>query len=228
MAWLIRSWNLFHGNADPPRRHSFLRDMLALVVADDPDVVCLQEVPAWALPRLAPWTGYQAFPGIARRGLWPASAAGWITRRHQGLLRSAIAGQANAVLVARRLEAAPLGSCRIDTGPREPRIVLAVRVTGIGVVANVHASQDTDAAAREVERARAFAESQRQPGEAVVLAGDFNARIVLAGYSAPGPGIDHVVVLGRETTSPVSVWPLERRVQNGVVLSDHAPVEVTL
>jgi endonuclease/exonuclease/phosphatase family metal-dependent hydrolase len=28
--------------------------------------------------------------------------------------------------------------------------------------------------------------------------------------------------------SPLSIWPLERRRQNAVVLSDHAPVEVTI
>lgn len=228
MALLVRSWNLFHGNADPPRRRSFLREMIALVVADDPDVVCLQEVPVWALARLAPWSGYRAFPAVARRGVWPAPAAGWFTRRHQGLLRSAIAGQANAVLVAPRHEAAPLGSLRIDVGRGEPRIVHAVRVIALGVVANLHASQNAAAAALEAERARAFAESRRQQGEVVVIAGDFNIRPALAGYSAPGPGIDHILVLGGTVSSPISVWPLERRVQNGVVLSDHAPVELVL
>jgi endonuclease/exonuclease/phosphatase family metal-dependent hydrolase len=30
------------------------------------------------------------------------------------------------------------------------------------------------------------------------------------------------------TASPLVEWPLERRRQNGAVLSDHAPVEVTI
>ena len=60
----------------------------------------------------------------------------------------------------------------------------------------------------------------------MVLAGDFNiTALSLDGYSAPGPGIDHVLVRGAPTTPPV-VWPVERRRHTGVVLSDHAPVEV--
>ena len=49
----------------------------------------------------------------------------------------------------------------------------------------------------------------------------------LPGWSALGPGIDHVLVRGL-SVEPLLVWPEERRRQNGLVLSDHAPVEVTL
>ena len=49
----------------------------------------------------------------------------------------------------------------------------------------------------------------------------------LHGFSAPGPGIDHVLVRGARST-PLVVWPEERRVQNGIVLSDHPPVELRL
>jgi len=64
-----------------------------------------------------------------------------------------------------------------------------------------------------------------------VLAGDFNLRaehlLELQGWSALGPGIDHVLVRGL-AASTLTIWPVERRRQNGVVLSDHAPVEVTI
>ena len=64
-----------------------------------------------------------------------------------------------------------------------------------------------------------------------ILAGDFNLREEhlreLPGWSARGPGIDHVLVRGL-SASALSVWPLERRTHNGAVLSDHAPVEVTI
>ena len=36
-----------------------------------------------------------------------------------------------------------------------------------------------------------------------------------------------IFVRGAEAT-PLQVWPEERRSQNGVVLSDHAPVELTV
>ena len=49
----------------------------------------------------------------------------------------------------------------------------------------------------------------------------------LPGWSALGPGIDHVLVRGLPA-GPLVVWPEERRSENGRVLSDHAPVEVTV
>ena len=64
-----------------------------------------------------------------------------------------------------------------------------------------------------------------------MLAGDFNLRAEhlpeLEGWSARGPGIDHVLVRGLGA-SPVLVWPRERRLHNGLVLSDHAPVEARI
>ena len=227
MALLARSWNLFHGNTLPPTRHSCLREMVELAVADAPDIVCLQEVPVWAVPRLAGWSGLHVFPAVARRGLRPAALAGWITRLDNGLLRSAITGQANAILVATAHETTDLGHVQISHRGRERRICQAVRVAGI-VVANMHASTDPPAAVEEVERARVFAESLASPGEAVVLAGDFNlVEHRLEGYSPPGPGIDHVLIRG-ESSALLTVWSVERRVQNGRVLSDHAPVELVV
>jgi endonuclease/exonuclease/phosphatase family metal-dependent hydrolase len=58
-----------------------------------------------------------------------------------------------------------------------------------------------------------------------VLAGDFNQRPDLEGFSKPGPGIDHILVRGA-TTGPFEIWPVERRTVAGRVLSDHAPVEL--
>ncbi len=64
-----------------------------------------------------------------------------------------------------------------------------------------------------------------------VLAGDFNLRSVqladLTGWSERSAGIDHVLVRGLEATA-LSTWPEERRRYGGRVLSDHAPVEVTV
>ena len=225
MALLVRSWNLFHGNTLPPTRHSHLREMVELAVADAPDIVCLQEVPVWAVPRLAEWSGFHAFSAVARRGLLPSALAGWITRLDNGLLRSAITGQANAILVAAGHEKTDLGHVQISHRGRERRVCQAVRVAGI-VVANLHASTDPPAAAEEVERARVFAESLATPGETVVLAGDFNlVEHRLEGDSPPGPGIDHVLIRG-ESSALLTMWSVERRVQNGRVLSDHAPVEL--
>jgi endonuclease/exonuclease/phosphatase family metal-dependent hydrolase len=227
MAILVRSWNVFHGNTLPPTRRSHLREMIELAASGSPDVVCLQEIPVWAVPRLAEWSRMRAFAAVARRGMRPSGLAGWITRLDNGLLRSAIAGQANVVLVARGHDAADLGHLRISERGREPRVCHAVRI-GRDVVANLHASTDPPAAAAEIARAQAFAEGLAETREAVVLAGDFNlVAHGIDGYSAPGPGIDHVLVRGA-AASQLTVWPDARRVQNGRVLSDHAPVELVI
>lgn len=229
MTHLIRTWNVFHGNAHPPRRRSYLRPAIGLAVADEPAVVCLQEVPVWALPHLAAWTGYRCFPAVARRGVPPSQVSGWVTRRWQGLLRSAIAGQANAILVRGDLHALPLGAVQVSEGRRERRVAQLVRVAEIGLVANTHLTQrDLDASAAELGRVIAFAEARAEPGETVIVAGDLNHLPGRrTGWSAAAEGLDHVLVHGAPSTPPVA-WPVERRMHNGLVLSDHPPVEISL
>ena len=233
MELLVRTWNVFHGNAHPPRRSGYLRRMIELVAADAPDVVCLQEVPVWALPRIDDWSGMRRFDAVTRAPLWPGPFSKWVTRAHQGFFRSGLAGQANAILVAPRHAATDLGHERISAHGRERRLVHAIRIAGANgvTVANLHASNDhaRPAVPRiEAAQAAAFAERVATPGDVVVLAGDFNVvDPQLDGYSRPGAGIDHVLVLAERPLSVV-VWPRERRVQNGVVLSDHPVVEARL
>lgn len=229
---LVRSWNVFHGNAHPPDHRSRLHAMIRLATADRPDVLCLQEVPLWALPRLERWSGMTARWVVTRRSLVPPWLAGVVTRLHNGLLRSAIAGQANAILLAPALEPLEHGELRIDDGRREPRWCHAVRTRDL-VVANLHASNefgDHEVGAAEIRRAEAFVAALA--GELpAVLAGDFNLRAgeldALPGWTELGGGIDHVLVRGL-VASPLEAWPEERRRYGGRVLSDHAPVEVTV
>lgn len=225
---LVRSWNLFHGNTMPPTRRGYLDTMLALATADAPAVICLQEVPVWALARLEGWSGMRTHGAVARPARRPAFLAAWITRLHQGLFRSRLAGQAHAILVERGRASESLGSVQISEPGREWRIVQAVRVDGIGVVGNLHATNAVatpSTPAAELERAQAFLDSVARPGEARILAGDFNLRHpVVPGYENGGPGIDHILVANLPA-GPLRVWERQRRVHNGRVLSDHAPVE---
>ena len=106
---LIRTWNVFHGNAKPPQRRAFLREAVELVVSDEPDVVCLQELPAWSLSRLAAWTTYDVAEALAEPpslGPLPSTAeiGRVLTSLNPGLLRSAFSGQGNAILVSPRLQ----------------------------------------------------------------------------------------------------------------------------
>jgi endonuclease/exonuclease/phosphatase family metal-dependent hydrolase len=232
VALLVRSWNVFHGNAHPPDPRSHLHTMIRLASADGPDVLCLQEVPLWALPRLARWSGMTARWTVTRRPWLPAWLGGLITRLNNGVLRSAIAGQANAILLAPALEPREQHSLRIDEGRPEPRFCHAVRTDGL-VVANLHATNDfrrPEVPAAEIRRAEAFV-SDLAGDLPCVLAGDFNLRAEhlagLSGWSELGRGIDHVLVRGL-AAGPLTVWPEERRRLGGRVLSDHAPVEVTV
>jgi endonuclease/exonuclease/phosphatase family metal-dependent hydrolase len=229
---LVRSWNLFHGNTLPPGRRSRLEQMVRLATEDRPDVLCLQEVPLWALSRLPHWSGMSVRHVVTRRALLGAWLGGVITRLNNGFFRSALAGQANAILLAPGLDALAHRTLRIDEHRHEPRFCHAARLQGL-VVGNLHATNDfrrPEVPAAEITRAEAFV-TGFAGALPCVLAGDFNLRAEhmpeLPGWSAVGPGIDHVLVRGL-SASTLAVWPVERRRQNGEVLSDHAPVEVTV
>ena len=264
MPLLVRTWNLFHGNVFPPERHHRLREMLELATADRPDVLCLQELPAWAITRLEDWTGMRAAAEVAALPqvgpILSTANVGRRLTRHHGLLRSAFTGQANAILVApalrvlaherivlnpssfRRAQARWLGLDLVTrlAWAKERRVCHAVRAGlpggGTIVVANLHASNvrgDERVIDAELRRAATFADALARADEPVLLCGDFNlvpprsrtlADLPEWGFSEPGPGIDQVLVRGLEAR-PQQVWPLERRLLDGRVLSDHAPVE---
>jgi endonuclease/exonuclease/phosphatase family metal-dependent hydrolase len=259
---LVRTWNLFHGNTVPPRRQAFLDEMVSLATADDPDVLCLQEVPAWALGR------FTAGDVAARPRIGPvpctATIGKHLTGVNHGVLRSAFSGQGNAMQVSPRLRV--LSHDRLTLNPRrfrdaqarrlrlglvarlawakERRVVQALRLADAGgrtyVVANTHCTSfasDTRIAQAELLRAAWFLTSTAKPGDVVVLAGDFNVTAAAPaveellspawGFAGPGPGIDHVLVRGASAGAPLR-WPAKRRQQDGLLLSDHAPVEVEI
>jgi endonuclease/exonuclease/phosphatase family metal-dependent hydrolase len=203
---LVRTWNLFHGNTVPPGRSDRLEAMVRLATADRPDVVCLQEVPAWALGRLGEWSGMEAFGAVAARpSVGPLPSTPAIGRRltglHHGFLRSAFAGQANAILVAPGLRALAQRTIRLNAPgfrraqarwlglpllarlawARERRVCQALRVSlpdgRTMLVANLHATSyrpDGRLADAELLRAAVFADALAAPADLCVLAGDFN------------------------------------------------------
>jgi endonuclease/exonuclease/phosphatase family metal-dependent hydrolase len=209
---LVRTWNLFHGNAQPPERRDYLAEMVRLVSADDPDIVCLQELPVWALPHLEGWSGMQAFGDVAQRPRLgpapiPAELGRAITSIHHGLLRSAVTGQANAILLRhdaallergllvlnsrefrdRQARWLRLGLIARLAWAKERRVVQAVRARidgGTCLVGNLHATSypaDQRLADAELLRAAVFVDGLAEPNDVVILAGDFN---VPAGRSA--------------------------------------------
>jgi endonuclease/exonuclease/phosphatase family metal-dependent hydrolase len=232
VAILVRTWNLFHGNALPPERRGYLREMVELVSADEPGIVCLQEIPVWALPKLEAWSGMRALGAIAAVPRVNAQLGRWITELHHGLLRSAMTGQANAMLVARSLDVEEERTLVIsESGER--RVCQLVRVAGVGTVGNFHATGGP-AADEQFRRAVDLVAGADEPA---IVAGDANLRpgegetysyLVSLGFSEPLAGsIDQIVVRGLASTPPAA-WPAERRSLRGRLLSDHAPVELTV
>jgi endonuclease/exonuclease/phosphatase family metal-dependent hydrolase len=258
MSMLVRTWNVFHGNASPPARHGYLERMVRLASEDQPDVLCLQELPVWSLKRLADWSGMQVFGAIAARPLLRSVALGRLTTAlHQGLFRSALTGQANAILLQPELRV--VGEESIVLNPlafrrrisrelhlsrrmrakwaRERRVCQAVRTEGL-TVANLHATglPGWRVADAELLRAAVFADGVGEPNDVLVLAGDFNVirersttlpQLEEWGFSKPISWIDQVLVRGART-GPAHRWPDHRRRVDGRLLSDHAPVEVTI
>jgi endonuclease/exonuclease/phosphatase family metal-dependent hydrolase len=228
---LVRSWNLYHGMPSPRDRRNHLEELVRLVSSDRPDVVCLQEVPLWGCPYLEDWSGMTAIWRSARRVWFPPRLGGWITRLNQGFFRSAVSGQANAILLRPRFVPLAERWTTINRGRRERRICQAVRLEGM-VIANLHVSGvrgHPEIGAAEILRALSFVESVAEEGDAIVLAGDFNLRAnqlpELPGFSPPGPSIDHILVRGAAAT-PLEVWPEAHRTTESGVLSDHAPIEL--
>ena len=159
---------MFHGNTKPTQRRAFLRVALRLAVSGNPEVVCLQELPAGSLGSLAVWSGYTAVPVLAQPPMFgplrsSAQVGRLLSAAHNGLLRSAFSGQGNAILLApglrvesehvcvlnppgfRRVQARwlGLGSVARLAWSKERRVCQVVRLRDGGrtfVVANLHAT----------------------------------------------------------------------------------------
>jgi len=257
VAILTRSWNVFHGRTLAPGRRAYLREAIELACADEPDVVCLQELPLWSLGQLEAWSGMAMFAARTRHRL------GQLGRRptdlHHGRLRSLLTGQANAVLVARRHTVSDhrrlvlndrafvaregrrlgLGVGTSLAWTAERRVCQALRIRPASgqliVLLHLHLThlRERRCAEAELRRAVRFGEELAAEGEPLVVAGDLNltsaspalSELTERGFSPAGPGIDHVLVRGAPST-PLSVWPVERRTVAGRVLSDHPPVQL--
>lgn len=245
MGLLVRTWNLFHGRTVPAVGGERVEAMVRLASADGPDLLALQELPVWALPHLARWSGMRATSTIARPSL-AGAAARPLTALAPGLVRSGLTGQANALLLGARVE--PVGrpaTLRLTPPwPRaggEPRVVQAVPARWQGrdlLVGHGHLSHvPTTRAEHELARTAAWLEQRAGPGTALLLVGDLNlapaetdafARLAASGWSRPGPWIDHVLGRGLVPGRGPEAWPDARRRDGDRLLSDHRPVEADM
>lgn len=198
MPLLVRSWNVFHGRTCPPGRHAYLEQAVTRGLENDPDVLCLQELPLWSLKRLETWTGMTVVTARTRYRLGRLGRS--LTDLHHGVLRSSLAGQANAVLVAprhrvsthrrlvlndRRFRAKVARELRLGRSVRlawasERRVCQALRVeTADGptfALVNLHLTHlpERRCADAELRRAVGFGDAVATAGDPLVVAGDFN------------------------------------------------------
>jgi hypothetical protein len=193
----------------------------------------------------------------------PAELGREITSLNHGLFRSAVSGQEIAILLGSKAEvlrrdvlvlnsrhfreaqsrwlALPLVA-RLAWA-KERRVVQTVRARmrdgSTVLIANLHATSypaDQRLADAELLRAAVFVDGLAQPGDIVVLAGDFNVPAARSatqaeltseewGFSEPtAEGIDQILVRGA-SVGGLTRWPRERRRVDGRILSDHTPVE---
>ena len=173
---------------------------MRLAVADRPDVLCLQELSVWSLVHLTDWTGMTAVADVARRPLpLPGNLDRALGDFDARRFRSAVTGQANAVLLAREL--AVVEHRRLALNPfrfrraqahtlalpfrerlewaSERRVCQVLRVRrndATLVVANLHATGHRDKRIPDAEllRAATFVDGFAGPDEPILLCGDFN------------------------------------------------------
>jgi endonuclease/exonuclease/phosphatase family metal-dependent hydrolase len=213
------TWNLLHGRCDPPAGRYLLEEFTAALAGWEWNAALLQEVPPWWPPLLAERLGADhRLVLTSRNSALPLRRA--LATRWPDLIKSS-GGGANAILV----RGDPIVShrtLRLRTLP-ERRQLLGVRLSSGIWVGTLHASVRDDAGARREAAVAARAMLRWSAGAAVVLGGDFNVRsLTLDGLDhAGGHDVDHVFVDGLKATGPAEV--LDRG-----ILSDHAPVAVTL
>jgi endonuclease/exonuclease/phosphatase family metal-dependent hydrolase len=214
----VLTWNLYHGRSRPSSGRSLLNEFAAALAGWEWDVALLQEVPPWWPPMLAAAAQAQARMQLTSRN-WLLPLRRAISARNPDILKSN-GGGANTILV--RGGAGEHRALRLRRMP-EGRWSHGVQLADGGWVVNVHSQNGPEALAR-ADSERALAAAREWAGGApLVFGGDVNLkRPTFPGLvHVAGNDVDHLFTDGRPRAGPGRV--LERG-----ILSDHAPVAVTL
>jgi endonuclease/exonuclease/phosphatase family metal-dependent hydrolase len=215
----VLTWNLFHGRSRPPSGRSLQREFAATLAGWEWDVALLQEVPPWFPEPLAAAAGAEQRIQLTSRN-WLLGLRRAISVRNPDILKSN-GGGCNAILV-RGAAILDHRALRLRRAP-EARWVHGVRLPD-GWVVNVHSQNHPEALAlADTQRAIAAAR-EWAAGAPLIFGGDINLK-----HPPEFPGlvrvagnhVDHLFTDGRRAAGKGQV--LDRG-----VLSDHAPVAVTL
>ena len=192
---LVRSWNVFHGNTC--RRGA--RHLAAM--SGSPRRPAGRPLPAGGAALGADAARrVERDDGCARRDRGRRSRTLARPATHAarpGRLRSALAGQANAILLRAGARAARARTLRLErAGARAARVCHAVRLAGSSSPTCTPERVPPGRGAARGDLRAALRRAVAAAGSCV-LAGDFNLARVLPELVAAGPGIDHVLVRGR-------------------------------
>jgi len=243
---IVRTWNLSRGTSAKGRK-SYLREMVELVTADKPTLVCLQEVPARALEQVGGWASMQGLADREQRGLLSGIGSVVLAPREASVLTHKAITLNTNVFCEERGAALGLSKRSMRRWETERRICHLVQYELPNrrrfLVATLQATADRSdirLADAELRRATNFIDRRAEVEETVIVAGDFNvsraqsATIHDLESAAPefrwtdtGARVENVLLRGAAASS-ARVWGDEERRSGKLLLSDHAPIEVLL
>lgn len=243
---ILRTWNVSRGATQQKSRKTYLREMVELVTADRPAIVCLQDVPVRALKQVGDWAGMASLSDREERGLRSGSGSVILAPRDATVLEHKAITLNTNVFCEEQGRSLGLTDREMRAWEKPRRICQVVKLEFGNrrrvVVANVHATTTADARLVDAELRRAihFVERQLELGDVLVFTGWYalgsagsQAIAGLLGhkaesrwYGAQSP-FPMLVVLGAEING-VRTWPDEERTYDGKLLSTRPPVEVDL
>jgi hypothetical protein len=234
---ILRTWNVARGKQ--------IREMVELVTADRPEIVCLQDVPVKALGQAGSWSGMKALGDNEEKSLFGGTGSLVLAPSDATVIEHKTITLNTNVFCEEQGHKLGLDEKQMRAWESPRRICQVVKVELPNrrrvLVANVHTStREHRLVDAELRRAVNFVERQLELGDVLVFTGWYElggepSETISSllghqresrwyGVQSPFPML---VVLGAEIES-FRTWPDEERTYGGKLLSSYPPVEVVL